>query len=30
MTQVKMLTSSTCGYCHAAKNLFDQRGIEYQ
>jgi glutaredoxin 3 len=30
MTQVKMLTSPTCGYCHAAKNLFEQRGIEYQ
>lgn len=30
MTQVKMLTSPTCGYCQAAKNLFEQRGIEYQ
>lgn len=30
MTQVKMLTSPTCGYCHTAKNLFEQRGIEYQ
>jgi len=30
MTQVKMLTSPTCGYCHAAKNLFEQRGIKYQ
>jgi len=30
MTQVKMLTSPTCGYCYAAKNLFEQRGIEYQ
>ena len=30
MTQITMLTSPTCGYCHAAKNLFEQRDIEYQ
>lgn len=30
MTQVKMVTSPTCGYCYAAKNLLDQRGIKYQ
>ena len=30
MIQVRMLTSPTCSYCHAAKNLFEQRGIEYQ
>ena len=30
MTQVTMLTSPTCGYCHAAKNLLQQRGITYE
>ncbi len=30
MTQVTMLTSPTCGYCHAAKNLLQQRGISYE
>lgn len=30
MTQVKMLTSPTCSYCHAAKNLLQQQGISYE
>lgn len=30
MTQITMLTSPTCGYCHAAKNLLQQRGITYE
>jgi glutaredoxin 3 len=30
MTQVTMLTGPTCGYCHAAKNLLQQRGINYE
>ncbi len=29
-TQVTMLTSPTCGYCHAAKNLLQQQGIPYE
>ncbi len=30
MTQITMLTSPTCGYCHAAKNLLQQRDITYE
>ena len=30
MNQVKILTSTTCSYCHAAKDLFNQQGISYQ
>ncbi len=30
MTQVTMLTSPTCGYCHAARNLLQQQGITYE
>ena len=30
MTQVKILTSPTCSYCHAAKDLLKQQGISYQ
>lgn len=30
MNQVKILTSPTCSYCHAAKNLLKQKGISYQ
>ena len=30
MTQVKIVTSPSCSYCHAAKNLFYQRDISYQ
>jgi len=29
-TQVTMLTSPSCGYCHAAKKLLQQQGITYQ
>ena len=30
MNQVKILTSPTCSYCHAAKDLLNQQGISYQ
>ena len=30
MTQAQILTSPSCSYCHAAKNLFEQRGISFQ
>ena len=30
MTQVKILTSPSCSYCHAAKSLLQQQGIAYQ
>ena len=30
MTQVKILTSPDCNYCHAAKNLLQQQKIAYQ
>jgi glutaredoxin 3 len=30
MNAVTVLTSPTCSYCHAAKNLLQQRGIAYQ
>ncbi len=30
MTQVQILTSPACSYCHAAKDLLQQRGIAYQ
>jgi glutaredoxin 3 len=30
MNQVKIVTSPTCTYCHAAKSLLDQQGIPYQ
>ncbi len=30
MNQVTIVTSPTCGYCHAAKNLLLEKGIEYQ
>lgn len=30
MNQVKILTSPTCSYCHAAKDLLQQQGIAYQ
>ncbi|MCK5831908.1 MAG: glutaredoxin family protein [Methylococcales bacterium] len=29
-TQVTMLTSPSCGYCHAAKSLLQQQGITYE
>ena len=30
MTQVTILTSPDCNYCHAAKNLLQQQDISYQ
>jgi len=30
MTQVTILTSPTCGYCRAAKNLLREHGIAYE
>ena len=30
MNQVKILTSPTCSYCHAAKDLLQREGISYQ
>ncbi|MEE9355023.1 MAG: glutaredoxin domain-containing protein [Methylococcaceae bacterium] len=30
MTQIKIVTSPTCGYCHAAKDLLQQKSIVYQ
>ena len=30
MNSVIVLTSPTCSYCHAAKNLLQQQGINYQ
>jgi glutaredoxin 3 len=30
MTQVTILTSPDCNYCHAAKNLLQQQDINYQ
>ena len=29
-TQVKILTSPSCGYCYAAKNLLQQQDIPYE
>jgi len=30
MNTVTVLTSPTCSYCHAVKNLLQQQGIDYQ
>jgi len=30
MNTVTVLTSPTCSYCHAAKSLLKQQGVEYQ
>lgn len=30
MNTVIVLTSPTCSYCHAAKNLLNQQGVDYQ
>ena len=30
MNQVTILTSTSCGYCHSAKRLLQQKGINYQ
>jgi len=29
MNHVKILTSPTCSYCHAAKDLLERKGIAY-
>ena len=29
-TQVKILISPSCSYCHPAKNLLQQQGITYE
>ena len=29
MTNVRIYSSAYCGYCHAAKRLLAQKGIEY-
>jgi len=30
MNTVTVLTSPTCSYCHAAKSLLKQQGVDYQ
>lgn len=30
MTEVKIVTSANCNFCHTAKHLLDQRNIDYQ
>lgn len=30
MNNVTVLTHPTCSYCHAAKSLLNQQGVEYQ
>jgi len=30
MNPITVLTSPTCNYCHAAKSLLKQQGIDYQ
>ncbi len=30
MSQVKILTKQSCVYCHAAKELLQREGIDYQ
>ncbi len=30
MSEVKILTSPNCSYCHAAKSLLQQQGVNYQ
>ena len=30
MNTVTVLTSPTCSYCHAAKSLLKQRGVDFQ
>ena len=29
MTKVDIYTSPLCGYCHMAKRLLDQKGVDY-
>ncbi len=30
MNQVTIVTSQSCGYCHAAKDLLQRKGVDYQ
>jgi len=30
MSSITIYTKAWCGYCHAAKNLLQQRGLAYQ
>ena len=30
MTKVEIYTSPLCGYCHAAKRLLNQKGVEFE
>ena len=30
MAKVEIYTSPLCGFCHAAKRLLDNKGVEYQ
>lgn len=30
MNTITVLTSPTCSYCHAAKSLLKQQGVDYQ
>jgi len=30
MSQIQIVTSPTCNFCHAAKKIFDQHNIDYQ
>ena len=30
MVKVEIYTSPLCGFCHAAKRLLDNKGVEYQ
>ncbi len=30
MSQIKILTSPDCSYCHAAKNLLDHHSLDFQ
>ncbi|OPJ54704.1 glutaredoxin family protein [Alkalithermobacter paradoxus] len=29
MAKIEIFTSNTCGYCHTAKEYFDEKKIEY-
>lgn len=29
MSEITIYTSDTCGYCHMAKEYFDEKGISY-
>lgn len=29
MNKIEIYTSNTCGYCHMAKDYFNEKGLEY-